>query len=114
MFLDKDKLIAAMRGNGALAWGDHHSCMFAGTERFFRPGYRTHLVSEWLPALDGVIAKVEAGATVADMGAGTAPPTDFAVRLHGPSIATATKRAAEGGVAERVKFAQPTAKNYPG
>ena len=45
LFLDKDKLVAAMRGDGALAWSDHHPSMFGGTERFFRPGYRTHLVA---------------------------------------------------------------------
>ena len=70
LFLDKDKLVAAMRSNGALAWGEHHPCMFGGTERFFRPGYRAHLVSEWLPALEGVVPKLEAGATVADVGCG--------------------------------------------
>src|SRR5580704_7226325 len=70
MFLDKDKLIQAMRGNGALAWGDHHPCMFSGTERFFRPGYRANLVSSWLPALPGVVAKLEKGARVADVGCG--------------------------------------------
>lgn len=53
LFHDKDKLIAAMRGDGGLPWGDHHPCMFSGTERFFRPGYRTFLVAEWLPALEG-------------------------------------------------------------
>src|SRR4051812_33668685 len=70
MYLDKDKVVAAMRGNGALAWGDHHPCMFSGTERFFRPGYRTNLVSSWLPALEGVVAKLERGAKVADVGCG--------------------------------------------
>jgi hypothetical protein len=54
MYLDKDKLVSAMRGDGGLAWGDHSPCMFCGTERFFRPGYRTYLVSEWLPALHGL------------------------------------------------------------
>ena len=70
LFLDKDKLVAAMRSNGALAWGEHHPCMFRGTERFFRPGYRAHLVPEWLPALEGVVPKLAAGATVADVGCG--------------------------------------------
>jgi hypothetical protein len=69
-FHDKDKLINAMRGDGALPWGDHHPCMFSGTERFFRPGYKAHLIAEWLPALDGVVAKLEAGAKVADIGCG--------------------------------------------
>jgi SAM-dependent methyltransferase len=124
-FLDKDKLVAAMRGNGALAWGEHHPCMFGGTERFFRPGYRAHLVAEWLPALEGVVAKLEAGAMVADVGCGHGastvimaqayPPSRFVgFDSHAPSVATATQRAADGGVAEHVTFAQATAKNYPG
>jgi SAM-dependent methyltransferase len=102
-FLDKDKLVAAMRGDGALAWGEHHPCLFRGTERFFRPGYRARLVSEWLPALEGVVPKLEAGATVADVGC------DY----HAPSIEVARQRAAEGGVADRVTFAVATAKSYP-
>ena len=125
LFLDKDKLVTAMRSNGALAWGEHHPCMFAGTERFFRPGYRAHLVAEWLPALDGVVPKLEAGATVADVGCGHGASTVmmaqaypasrlFGFDYHAPSIATATQRAADGGVADRVTFAQATAKNYTG
>ena len=59
-FLDKDKVVRAMRGDGGLSWGDHHPCLFTGTERFFRPGYRAHLVSEWLPALEGVVPEADA------------------------------------------------------
>jgi SAM-dependent methyltransferase len=125
LFLDKDKLVAAMRGNGALAWGEHHPSMFGGTERFFRPGYRAHLVAEWLPALDGVVPKLEAGATVADIGCGHGASTVimaqaypashfFGFDYHTPSIETATQRARDGGVADRVTFAQATAKDYPG
>ncbi|HSE68102.1 MAG TPA: class I SAM-dependent methyltransferase [Gemmatimonadales bacterium] len=125
LFLDKDKMVAAMRGNGALAWGDHHPCMFRGTERFFRPGYRAHLVSEWLPALDGVVPKLEAGATVADVGCGHGASTVVMAQAypasrfvgfdyHAPSVGTATQRATEGGVADRVRFVQAMAKNYPG
>jgi SAM-dependent methyltransferase len=125
LFLDKDKLVAAMRGDGGLAWGDHHPCLFRGTERFFRPGYRAHLVPEWLPALEGVVPKLEAGATVADIGCGHGASTVtmaqafpashfFGFDFHAPSIAAATERAAEAGVADRVTFAQATAKNYGG
>jgi SAM-dependent methyltransferase len=124
LFLDKDKLVSAMRSNGALAWGDHHPCMFGGTERFFRPGYRAHLVSEWLPALDSVVPKLEAGATVADVGCGHGASTVilaqaypasrfFGFDYHVPSIETAKQRAADGGVADRVTFARATAKTYP-
>jgi SAM-dependent methyltransferase len=99
--------------------------MFRGTERFFRPGYRAHLASEWLPTLEGVVPKLEAGATVADVGCGHGASTVIMAQAypasrfvgfdyHAPSIAMATQRAAEGGVAERVTFSQSTAKNYPG
>lgn len=125
LFLDKDKLVTAMRSNGALAWGDHHPSMFGGTERFFRPGYRAHLVPEWLPALEGVVPKLEAGATVADVGCGHGASTVimaqafpasrfFGFDYHAPSITTAQQRAADGGVTDRVTFAQATAKTYDG
>lgn len=124
LFLDKDKVVTAMRGDGALSWGEHHPCMFSGTERFFRPGYRANLVASWLPALDGVTAKLMQGAKVADVGCGYGASTVimaqaypksrfFGFDLHGPSIETAQQRAVEGGVADRVRFAQATAKNYP-
>jgi SAM-dependent methyltransferase len=123
LFLDKDKLITAMRGNGALPWGEHHACLFGGTERFFRPGYRAHLVAEWLPALEGIVPKLEAGATVADVGCGHGASTVIMAQAypasrfygfdyHAPSIETAKHRAADGRVAARVTFAQATAKNY--
>lgn len=125
LFHDKDKLIAAMRGDGGLPWGDHHPCMFSGTERFFRPGYRTFLVAEWLPALEGVTAKLQAGAKVADVGCGHGASTIVMAQAfpasrfigydyHGPSITTATARAEEAGVAGQVSFAQASAKDYPG
>ncbi|QEY64453.1 methyltransferase domain-containing protein [Metapseudomonas lalkuanensis] len=125
LFHDKDKLVKAMRGDGALAWGDHHPCMFSGTERFFRPGYRAHLVAEWLPALDGVVDKLQAGAKVADVGCGHGASTVILAQAfpasrfigfdyHGPSIETANRRAQEGGVADRATFVQASAKDYPG
>lgn len=124
MFLDKDKLVAAMRGDGALPWGDHHPCLFAGTERFFRPGYRANLVSAWLPALDGVVSKLERGAKVADVGCGHGassiimaaayPKSSFhGFDFHGPSIAQARQRATDAGVADRVRFTQVAAKAIP-
>ena len=124
LFLDKDKVVAAMRGNGALSWGDHHQCLFSGTERFFRPGYRAHLVAEWLPALDGVVAKLQAGARVADVGCGHGASTVimaqafpasrfFGFDFHAPSITTARTRAGERGVVDRVTFEVANAQGYP-
>ncbi|WP_129971877.1 class I SAM-dependent methyltransferase [Pseudomonas sp. SWI36] len=125
LFHDKDKLVAAMRGDGGLAWGDHHPCMFSGTERFFRPGYRTFLVADWLPALEGVVAKLQAGAKVADVGCGHGASTLVMAQAfpastfvgydyHQPSIVTATARAREAGLEGRVSFQQASAKEYPG
>jgi SAM-dependent methyltransferase len=124
LFHDKDKMASAMRGDGALAWGDHHPCLFGGTERFFRPGYRAHLVAEWLPALDGVMDKLNAGAKVADIGCGHGASTVIMAQAfpasrfigfdyHAPSIETATQRAQDAGVAERATFRQATAKDFP-
>lgn len=123
LFLDKDKQVAAMRGNGAIPWGDHHPCMFTGTEKFFRPGYKANLVSTWLPALDGVVDKLEAGARVADVGCGHGASTIIMAEafprsrflgfdFHGPSIDTARLRAKEAGVEDRVAFTQAAAKEY--
>lgn len=125
LFHDKDKLVAAMRGDGALPWGDHHPCMFSGTERFFRPGYRAHLVDEWLPSLDGVVDKLQRGAKVADVGCGHGASTVIMAQAfpnsrfvgfdyHAPSIDTANQRAADAGVAERARFEKASAKDYPG
>lgn len=125
MFLDKDKLVAAMRGDGGLSWADHHPCLFSGTERFFRPGYRANLVGAWLPALDGVVERLERGAKVADIGCGHGASTVLMAQayprstfhgydFHAPSIDQAQRRAAHAGVADRATFSRAGAKDYPG
>ena len=124
MFMDIEKITAAFRGNGALAWGDHHHCLFSGTEWFFRTGYRAELPS-WIDALDGVADKLAVGATVADIGCGhgasaivlaSAFPNAQIVGFdyHAPSIETARQRAEEAGVADRVRFEVADAKGYEG
>ena len=125
MFMDVEKLKAAFIGDGALAWGDHHPCLFKGTEWFFRTGYRAHLPGEWIPALDGVEDKLEAGARVADVGCGHGasivamahayPAARFwGFDYHPPSIETARDRAREAGVGDRATFDVAGAKEYPG
>ncbi len=125
MYMDKDKLVAAMRGSGALSWADHHPCLFSGTERFFRPGYRANLVSGWLPALEGVVPRLEQGAKVADIGCGHGASTIILAQafpnstfhgfdFHGPSIEQARRRAADAGVHQRASFTQASAKEFPG
>ena len=125
MFMDMQKTATAFRGNGALSWSDHHPCLFSGTEWFFRTGYRAYLTTAWIPALEGVEAKLNAGARVADVGCGhgaslvamaTAYPSSIfsGFDFHAPSIETCRKRAREAGVSERAHFQVATATSYAG
>jgi SAM-dependent methyltransferase len=112
-----------LSGEG-LGWHEHHHDLWHGTERSFGANYRANLVSEWLPALDGVVAKLERGATVADIGCGhgfatvllaQAFPrsTFFGYDYHPASVETAQRRAAEAGVEDRVRFEVAGADDYP-
>jgi hypothetical protein len=123
MFMDMGKLKGAFQGTGGLSWGDHHPCLFKGTEWFFRTGYRAHLPGEWIPALDGVEDKLAAGARVADVGCGHGasvvamaeayPNSRFwGFDFHRPSIETARERAREAGIVERATFEVAGAKEY--
>jgi hypothetical protein len=66
----KDQVQAVFPTGAGVPWSDHTSCFFCAVARFFRPGYHNHLVSNWLPALDGVVEKLQRGAKVADVGCG--------------------------------------------
>ena len=70
VYLGLDKVTEGFRTGKGVGWAEHDPCLFRGTERFFRPGYAAHLVSEWLPALGGVVDKLASGARVADIGCG--------------------------------------------
>ena len=122
---DEPKVANAFRNGGGVGWHEHDSCLFSGTERFFRPSYAMHLVSEWIPALDGVKEKLERGARVADVGCGhgasvilmaKAFPKSrfFGFDYHAPSILRAREIARDAGVADRVSFERALAKDYPG
>lgn len=109
---------------GGMLWGEHHPDLFIGTERFFRPGYTAHLVSSWIPALDGVDEKLKAGAKVADVGCGHGASTIIMAKgypnsefwgfdNHEASIAYAKRAAEEAGVADRVHFEVASAQTLP-
>ncbi|TJW39315.1 MAG: SAM-dependent methyltransferase, partial [Mesorhizobium sp.] len=66
----EEKVRHAFQSGKGVAWHDHSACLFRGTERFFRPGYNANLIDSWLPALEGVVEKLERGAEVADVGCG--------------------------------------------
>jgi 2-polyprenyl-3-methyl-5-hydroxy-6-metoxy-1,4-benzoquinol methylase len=70
VYADRPKLTQAFRRGGGVSWSDRCNCMFCGTDRFFRPGYKANLVESWLPSLEGVVEKLERGALVADVGCG--------------------------------------------
>jgi 2-polyprenyl-3-methyl-5-hydroxy-6-metoxy-1,4-benzoquinol methylase len=124
-WLDEDRITEAFRSGVGFAWHEHNDRLFCGTEMFFRTGYRAHLVSAWLPALDGVVARLRSGARVADIGCGHGastilmaqafPQSDFlGVDYHEKSVLTARRRAAESGVTGNARFEVATAKDFGG
>jgi ubiquinone/menaquinone biosynthesis C-methylase UbiE len=115
----------AFRTGDGFGWHEHDEDVFAGCERFFRPGYVANLLPSWLPALDGVEAKLQEGARVADIGCGhgastllmaqTYPRSTFSGSdYHRGSIDTAAKRAAEAGLQDRVSFEVASAQDFNG
>jgi SAM-dependent methyltransferase len=120
-----DRASDNFRTGGGLPWGEQHACLFEGTERFFRAGYIGNLLSSWIPALDGVQAKLESGARVADVGCGLGASTLLMAKAfprsrfvgfdsHAASIELARKRAADAGVGDRVTFEVGGSTTYPG
>ncbi len=125
LYADEDQITEAFRSGEAMGWHEHDHRLFCGTERFFRPGYRAHLVAEWIPALDGVVEKLRAGAKVADIGCGHGASTIlmaeafpnstfFGFDYHDGSIEQARARALDAGVAGNTTFETAAAKDYPG
>jgi SAM-dependent methyltransferase len=115
MWFDEEKSIAAFRSGDGVAWGDHDQRMICGVAGFYRNAYRASLVSDWLPALDGVADRLRAGARVADIGCGHGHSTVLMAEAfpksrfwgfdtHAGSIAAARANAVEAGVADRVTF----------
>jgi 2-polyprenyl-3-methyl-5-hydroxy-6-metoxy-1,4-benzoquinol methylase len=124
LFHVRDRALDNFRTGRGMEWGDHHACLFHGTERFFRASYNASLLGAWLPALDGVVGKLERGARVADVGCGHGASTVLMARAfpnstfvgidyHGPSIETAKQRATEAGV-ENAAFEVADATSYNG
>ncbi|RSM58248.1 SAM-dependent methyltransferase [Actinoplanes sp. ATCC 53533] len=119
------RITAAFRSGAGLAWDAHDADVFVGCEQFFRPGYIGNLVPSWIPALDGVEAKLRAGAKIADVGCGLGASsvlmakaypksTVHASDYHQGSIDLAHKRAADAGVADRVSFEAAGAQQFGG
>jgi SAM-dependent methyltransferase len=123
--LDSPRIIEHARTGEGFGWHEHNHDVFEGCERFFRPGYNANLIAAWLPALDGVVEKLERGAKVADIGCGHGASTILMAQAfpnstfvgsdyHAGSIATARERAAAAGLSDRVTFEVAAAADHPG
>jgi hypothetical protein len=123
MLDNQPKVETAFRTGGGVAWGEQAGCMFCAVARFFRPGYHNHLVGSWLPALDGVVEKLNRGAKGADIGCGHGWSTVMMAKafpnsqfvgydFHSGSIDAARAHASSHGVAQNARFEVGTAKDF--
>jgi SAM-dependent methyltransferase len=123
--VDAPKVVEAFRTGRGVGWHEHHRCLFSGVERFFRPGYNAHLTTDWLPALDGAVARLERGARVADIGCGHGASTLLMAKAfprstfvgfdyHAESIERARKLAREEAAGGNLSFETASAKAFPG
>jgi 2-polyprenyl-3-methyl-5-hydroxy-6-metoxy-1,4-benzoquinol methylase len=123
-FKDEPKITQAFRTGEGVGWHEHDANLFFGTERFFRPNYAANLVSAWIPALEGVEAKLKAGASVADVGCGHGASTMLMARAfpkskfcgfdyHSGSIEYARHVAGRDGLLDQISFEVASSKSYP-
>jgi len=124
MWLDEEKTLHAFKSGDGVGWGEHHDRLYCGVSAFYRNYYKAHLVSQWLPALDGVEQRLRAGARVADVGCGhghstlqmaAAYPNSrfWGFDIHPGSIEAARRHAEQQGLAKQVRFDLGHAQEYP-
>ncbi|MEO7414064.1 MAG: class I SAM-dependent methyltransferase [Opitutaceae bacterium] len=123
--MDEPQLRETFKTGFGFGWHQHCKALFEGTERFFRPSYAANLITSWIPALQGVEAKLQRGAQVADVGCGHGASTILMAQAypkstftgydyHEPSVACATEAAQQAGVSDRVTFKVAASKDFPG
>lgn len=124
LWADESKAYDAFRTGKGIPWRDHDGRLFCGSAAFFRNGYRASLISQWLPALDGIVERLQQGITVADIGCGHGHSTllmaqafsnsrFYGFDAHAESITEARQLAEAAGLADRVHFAVQRATDYP-
>jgi ubiquinone/menaquinone biosynthesis C-methylase UbiE len=126
LFKDQEKIIEVFRTGKGLGWRDHHHYLFEGTERFFKPNYVANLITNWIPALEGVEDKLRRGGgiKVADVGCGHGVSTVLMAKAypnskiigfdyHRPSIDWARKQAEKEGL-KNLTFEVAESTDYPG
>ncbi len=122
LYHDEAKMLEAFKTGKGISWGEHNSCLFCATEKFFSPSYQNNLIDSWLPALNGVVEKLARGAKVADIGCGHAastiilakafPKSHFiGIDYHPESIDEAKAKAKDAKL-NNIEFKVATAKNY--
>lgn len=125
MMRDEPVITEAFKSGRGVGWHEHDPLLFRATERFFQPQYSARLISEWIPALEGVKEKLEQGALVADVGCGHGASTIIMAKAfpksqfigfdyHTASVERASQAARERGLGANIRFEQATAKDYPG
>jgi 2-polyprenyl-3-methyl-5-hydroxy-6-metoxy-1,4-benzoquinol methylase len=125
MVKDEPHITERFRSGEGFGWHEHDHDLFEGTERFFRPGYLANLIESWLPSLDGVVEKLQAGARVADIGCGHGASTILMARAypastfvgsdyHDGSIEAARRAAERAGVSDRATFDVASASTFAG
>jgi SAM-dependent methyltransferase len=119
------RIAESFRSGAGMGWHEHADGVFHGCEKFFRPGYAANLVAAWIPSLEGVKEKLEAGARMADVGCGKGASTILMAKAypnsrfygfdyHDKSIEAARETAKREGLADRVCFEVAKAKEFPG
>jgi 2-polyprenyl-3-methyl-5-hydroxy-6-metoxy-1,4-benzoquinol methylase len=125
LYKAEPKIFQNFKTGAGLDWCEHDKALFEGTERFFKPNYIGNLVNTWIPALDGVEAKLKRGARVADIGCGHGASTLIMAKAypnskfvgfdyHEGSIQAARKRAQDAGLTDRTSFETAKSTDYPG
>ncbi|MET7464388.1 class I SAM-dependent methyltransferase [Nonomuraea sp. NPDC005501] len=125
MLRAEPRITESFRTGAGFGWHEHHEDVFVGCDAFFRPAYVAQLVTSWIPALEGVEAKLAAGARVADVGCGLGSSSALIAQTyprstvlgsdyHAESIALASERAAQAGLGDRLGFEVSGADTFTG